>query len=299
MIDTTKPVGELFTRIYLERGKPTEDSELFRRRLGGYVQSKFFSKHATLQSYFKQETGLSVKSALGATGGVYCYMEDFFVDVPLQKLLNIITLVWRFLWENYSDTKIVNGKYKDVCPKADAWHHFVIRVFEEENIGYTCDEKCGIHYLIDEEFEKNIISVLSCLEADRYKGIKAAVKNAHHHLDSNPRDTKAAVRSIFEALEILVKLMVDTKNLNSWVIRNPIKEIIQEHYNDNETAATAAASMCEGFALWVDGLHLYRHGQSSSEPVLPPLDLTIYTLSSGASFLRWLVNIDTTLREQS
>jgi len=47
-----------------------------------------------------------------------------------------------------------------------------------------------------------------------------------------------------------------------------------------------------GFADWVDAVHNYRHGQGLPEPVAPPIDLTVYMLSSGASFLRWLVTID-------
>ena len=39
-----RPVGELFSRAYGERGAPIEDSPVFRRRLGTYVDNKINHK---------------------------------------------------------------------------------------------------------------------------------------------------------------------------------------------------------------------------------------------------------------
>jgi len=37
---------------------------------------------------------------------------------------------------------------------------------------------------------------------------------------------------------------------------------------------------------------MYRHGQKVEKPSKPPMGLTILVLSSGAAYLRWLVEID-------
>jgi len=50
--------------------------------------------------------------------------------------------------------------------------------------------------------------------------------------------------------------------------------------------------MFDSFALWVNGIHLYRHGQDDAQPVRPPIDLAIYIMSSGSSFLRWLIELN-------
>ena len=42
----------------------------------------------------------------------------------------------------------------------------------------------------------------------------------------------------------------------------------------------------------LDSIHNFRHGQDVQEPKDPPIEFTVYILSSGASFLRWLVEID-------
>jgi hypothetical protein len=107
-----------------------------------------------------------------------------------------------------------------------------------------------------------------------------------------PTDNKAAVRSIFEAIEILVKQMVQTNNLNKWVIENSLKEKCIPLYSTNEISKKVVSEMFDGFAKWVDALHNYRHGQPNNEPIAPTEDMCIYVLSSGSAFLRWLIGMD-------
>lgn len=298
MTDTQKPIGELFTHAYLERGDTAEDGELFRRRLGGYVQSKLYKDHAKLNSFLKLETGLTVK-VTALKYGAYNHFEEFFVSIPIQKLLDIITLIWRFLWGNHAISRAVNGKITRICNEAENWHAFVTRVFNEENLGYMLDARCGVHFLVDEEFERNRASLISCLDFDRYAGVKEAFENSHRYLDSSPPDTKASVRAMFESIEILVKLMVETKNLNKWIVESTLKEKVLTVFGDDETARNTVSLSFDGFANWVHGLHNYRHGQGKEGPVAPPLDFTIYVLSSGAAFLRWLAGLDQELLQSN
>jgi pyruvate-formate lyase len=116
---------------------------------------------------------------------------------------------------------------------------------------------------------------------------------AYQYLDTQPMDAKGAVRSIFESIEILVKQMVPTNNLNKWVVENTLKEKCLTCYASDATAKTVMAKMFDGFALWVDSIHNYRHGQADTNPVAPPLNIAIYTLSSGTAFLRWLIELNT------
>jgi hypothetical protein len=81
---------------------------------------------------------------------------------------------------------------------AEKWKSFVVRVLREENVGYTVDHQCGVHYFVDEEFERNRASTLAVLGHPRYLSMRAAFDDAYRHMDSNPRDTKASVRSMFE-----------------------------------------------------------------------------------------------------
>ncbi len=181
---------------------------------------------------------------------------------------------------------------------AEQWKKFVSRALEEENVGYRLDDECGVHYFVDEEFERNRASTLSLIEDPKYVSVRTAFDDAYRHLDSDPMDTKAASRSMFEALEILVKQMVDTKNLNQWVVKNKLKALCLTGFSNEETARTVSSEFFDGFAHWVHGLHNYRHGQESVDPVAPSEELAIYILSSGSAFLRWLVQINNNLNNK-
>lgn len=270
------PIGQLFSHVYCDRSSPSRDSELFRRRIGTFCVSNFSRVNYDLGKKLIHEIGLEIPSVMG----VYQF-DNFFLKIDLTHMLNAITLVWRI------------GVDFRLIQQANIWHSFVKRTLQEEDMGYYLDDKCGVHYLVDEEFERSRISLLRCLQNGRYLGIKTAFEDAHRHLDSSPPDTKAAVRSMFESLEILVKQMVHTNNLNKWAAENSLKELAKETYKNDPIAIKVVDSIFDGFGKWIDGIHNYRHGQALPEPVAPPIGFAVFVLSSGASYLRWLVEIDT------
>jgi hypothetical protein len=188
---------------------------------------------------------------------------------------------------------------RDYTHNDKEWMNFVERVFKEENLGYKLDSKCGVHYFVDEEFERNRFSALSGLMKPQYAGIRAAYEDAYRYMDSIPADSKAAVRAMFEAIEILVKQMVQTNNLNKYSVEKLLKDKCMPLYSDNEISQKVLSQMFDGFAQWVDAIHNYRHGQPNDEPVAPTEDMCIYILSSGSSFLRWLIGMDNRLNLQS
>lgn len=272
------PEGQLFTHVYCDRGIPINDSETFRRRIGRFCQDLTWDYNYEFGKYLIKETGLKFPY------GNFYKIEDFFVSVELKYMLNAITLVWRFLDHDHEDSLYTQDLAED-------WKLFVKRTLNEENLGYRLDDKCGVHYLIDEEFERNRISTVSCLQDSKYSAVLAAFEDSHRHLDSIPPDTKASVRSLFESIEILIKQMVSTDRLNKKAVTK-LKDIAVLAYSDDKTAQKVVGHIFNGFANWVDGMHNYRHGQDIPEPVAPPMDLTVHIISSGTSFLRWLVEID-------
>ena len=286
MADQEHTTGQLFTRVYTERGKPVQDNAPFRRRLGAYVQTKFDDNHYQLHHYLEIEAGLIVPNWPGVEGNVYEFGK-FFETIEIQQLLNAITLIWKY----FSAAESYKRRY------ARNWVDFVARVFREENLGYSLDEKCGVHFLVDEEFERNRVSALRSLDQPRYAGVRDSFEAAHKYLDLETQDTKAAVRSIFESLEILTKLMVNSRNLSSHVIEKTIKPLYQQVHTGDTTAIAAMDQIFDGFAKWVDGLHYSRHGQSESQPVSPPIGFAIYAVSSGAAMLRYLVELDAAILE--
>ncbi len=270
--------GKRFSLLYLERSVPVRDSQRFRNRLAAYYMDN-------LDEYYCGEIIKIIKTETGAvipSSGYGYNVCDFFKENPIRDVLDAITLIYQVVASSHL---------------GERWKSFVSRVLSEENLGYKLDSKCSVHYFVDEEFERNRFSTLSILDDPKYNATKAAYEDAYRHMDNNPMDTKAAVRSMFESIEILVKQMVKTKNLNKWVVENLLKEKCLTLYKDDGTTFKVTCELFDGFAHWVDALHNYRHGQASDEPVAPSEGVAIYVLSSGSSFLRWLAGINNSLNK--
>jgi hypothetical protein len=298
MTENQRPEGELFARLYLERGAPAQDSQFFRNRLEAFLLKNHHKDYAEIAGYLKEEAGLIVEVTWQEKFGVFYNFAKFVTETRIEHLLSAITLIWRFLygkhafWRNKeAGIDLAKEGYYD-RPQAAAWLKFVERALREENMAYTVDAKCGLHYYVDEEFERNRHSALKALESPRYAGARAAFEDAYKHFDGQPADTKAAVRSAFEAVEVLARLIVpESKNLNRWLVENKLKPLAVRAAKD-APEADAITKIFDGIAQCVDGLHYYRHGQGVERAVAPTLTLTVYAISSAAATLRWLAEID-------
>ncbi len=266
--------GKRFSLVYLDRTEPVKDSQRFRNRLVAYYRDHLYERYNDVTvKVLQKEAGIEVPYFHGFS------VTDVLKKNELRDVLDSITLIYKTILVR-RNTELAND-----------WKLFVVRCLQEENVGYQLDDACGVHYFVDEEFERNRYSTLQALEDPELSGVRAAFEDAYRHLDSSPTDSKASVRSMFEALEILVKQMVKTKNLNKWIVENTLKDLAKETLATDETEKQVISEMFDGFALWVNGLHNYRHGQPDEAPVSPSEEVTIYSLSSGTSFLRLLLEI--------
>jgi hypothetical protein len=68
--------------------------------------------------------------------------------------------------------------------------------------------------------------------------------------------------------------------------------LLQKHYAKDATAGRSAAKMLSSLKDWVDAAHFYRHEEGAEKIAQPPLKLAVYIVSTGASHLRWLAEID-------
>lgn len=277
--------GELFSRAYLRPERLDSDSKKFRVRLGAYVHAGMDGQRKALRDYLQIEAGISVPwTASGVDFG------KFFAEAPIHDVLNAVTLIWRRLLSDEQFTRRLASHL--VQSQSVRWLEFVARAMREEQVGYRLDERCGVHHFVDEEFERSRAAVLAGLGAPRYQAVRAAFEQAHGHLDAQPQDTKASVRSAFEAAEILAKLMVpEAQNLNKVMIEKRLKPLILESITI-PTDRLMQDRLVDSFGLFVDSVHPYRHGQGVDDPIQPPLEIAIHVLSSVATALRWLVVVD-------
>lgn len=262
-----------FSLLYLERGQPTRDSVRFRNRLAAFF-SESLSNHFNLPvtKLYEIETGAKVPSY--GYGSVFA---DVFRKAELRDVLDAITIVYRVI------------SAKQDRRSALAWLEFVARAMREENLGHKVDARCIVHYYVDQEFERNRAATVAVLERPEFAATKAAFEDAYRHLDAIPRDTKAAVRSMFEALEILARLIVPgAKNLNRWLAQNTLKKNCLAVTDGDTVEQEVLSRLFDGMAEWIDAIHNYRHGQASREPIAPSEDLAVFVLSTGSAYLRQL-----------
>ena len=105
-----------------------------------------------------------------------------------------------------------------------------------------------------------------------------------------------AIRHTFEAAEILFRLICPkAPRLGGAEINTHLKPLVETLYSGDQTACRASMKLLASFSDWVDGAHFYRHGQGTEEPTQAPLEIAVLAISMGASFIRWLAEIDQAL----
>jgi hypothetical protein len=264
-----------FSQLYLDRGKATRDNVRFRRRLAAYFsETHEDSLGRSCINAYQRETGAEVKWS--SSGLMF---SSVFRDAEIRDVLDAITVVYDVLrGSRYSPT---------VDPMK--WRAFVARVLHEENVGYRVDQACVVHFHVDEEFERNRAAALSTLELPQLQGVRAAFEDAYRHLDADPQDAKASVRSMFEAVEMLAKLIVPsaerlTRSLCVQKLKDAVLAVSPQDQTQQESMAQSFASL----GYWVEAAHEYRHGQRSEEAVAPSEDYAVLLVSTGTAHLRHL-----------
>lgn len=263
-------LGLRFSQNYLERGLPLKDSPRARRRL--YRLFTQLKSSADYASPLETETGAKIPFAH------YDYnWEGFFEGNLLRDVLDAITVFYPIMAKAY--------KSKD-------WIAGCERIFREENLGYTVDELGGVHFHVDQEFNRNWSSTLACLGLPRYEAARKEFKSAQMALDGHPKRGADAVKHLFSAIETVFRLMLTVKvsRLGAAEVKREFRAAISGQYTG--PAKDAVSRQVEAFAEWTTSAHLYRHAPESEVPHDPPDELLALLLSTGAAYLRWLLTLD-------
>jgi hypothetical protein len=275
MPDEDKPLGQLFAHVYLERGKPTEDSPTMRRRLAANIEDS--KVEYTLAPVITRELGVDVKN-----------WRHFFANQDIIVVLNAITVAYKHLVRESQGSRF----------SADAFVQMVRRIFAEENVSYQIDDRCGVHPLVDAEFDANRHATVSALAGPRYDNARDCLEKAHSAFSELPADGKGAIRNTFSAAECLFKLMLPKKIKLDAASVQSLQPVVQRAYAGDRNALTTGSKMLSCLADWVDGNHPYRHEPGHEEIAQPPLELAVNLVSLGHSFIRWLAELDQAEREE-
>ena len=271
----TLPIGQRFSLTYVERGSAERDTQRFRRRLEtrfAALADRDFGD--AFGRYLVAETGADVYQSAG-----YYWPSKVFQKGEIRVVLDAITCFYAFL------------VVRNYAGRASAWQAFVARCLDEENMGYRLDEKCGVHYHVDAAFEANRISTIAVLAHQMFANARSNFEDACRHMDGDPRDTKAAVRSMFEAAEVLGKqLCPGVQQLRGRMIEDVMKPRVAALVANDSTEQAVWSGMLVGMVDWVNAMHNYRHGQPGPDPVAPSDELAIFIMNSGTTYVRALAS---------
>ncbi len=274
-----------FSQFYLPPQEYVTDNNKMRIRMGSYLSSLGYrSKNMSnfsLAQRVTQYAGIPVPG-YHATDKSYVYnFNQLCNEISIIELLDIITIIYDGLTNQTEKHELI--KFANDC-------------FIEEGLAYVMNQQGEVRFRPDDEFERNKTLTLKSLIGSNFTAVLEAFNHAYNEFQTDISKGKSALRYIFEANEILFKKLAKPKydfdQLNSSnieKIKNHIADDIINHLDT--TAKQATLRFLESYKKWVDAMHPYRHGQDVDTYNNPPIDLTIFALSSGASYLRWLASI--------
>jgi hypothetical protein len=276
------PIGKRFSHNYLKRGDPGADSVRMRRRMASLIYS--IEELGDFSGTVSRELGVDVP---------WNYVADwpsFFQTCELQDVLDLVTVAYRFL-----KGKEAKGLRDWRAP--DRWTQEVQRIFTEENLHYRVDDKGGVHFSFDAEFAFNTAAALASLRSDRFRNARASYEGAMAELAKAPPNGKDAIRGIFACAEGIFRLMfADSPRLTAQEVQK-MEPYLQKLHAGDAVAIGSALKLINAFKDWIDAAHFYRHEAGKEEQHQPPIRLAVLAVSMGASFIRWLAEIDASIRQ--
>ncbi|MGR9503845.1 hypothetical protein [Rhizobium leguminosarum] len=276
-----QPEGIRFSQVYLRRADLLADSTRMRNRIAVAIAE------AGESSEDLRKFGQRIQSEQGILIGRSSYPYEWppiLKAMDIRDVLDSITTI-------YNSISGYNGAIQAQRRKAFLDH--CRRILSEEQVRYQIDDKGGVHFAVDQEFEAVRISTISGLGASRYNGVRALYDEAFAALDRTPPDGKAALRSAFFATESLFRLIFPSSHqLSSGEIQKHLEPLVNRVYANQKPAINLAQKLVASLKDWIDGAHFYRHEPGDEEPAQPPLELAIYMVSEAGGHLRWLAKLD-------
>ncbi|RWN27856.1 MAG: hypothetical protein EOR97_25130 [Mesorhizobium sp.] len=258
--------GGFFRRNYVREPVLLADSVRARRRLARW----FWATKVGDRNAFavRMERLFGIDYPTGFEGYVH---DDFWRDEDITDVLSGITL-----WLQMSHLR------------ADALAE-VRAILTEEALRYRIDAKGGVHFFIDEEFERSIQSTVAGLGSPRFIAANHALENALSNLDVAKQSGKGLISGTFEAVESAFLTIISPTShdrINLKAIDDHLKPKLLNHFSGYPEANDKVDRLLETFKAWVKSAHPFRHGAGFDQIHEAPLDLAIASAAQGLSFLR-------------
>lgn len=273
-----------FSHVYCIPEISVAESSRFRGRLGSYATK--LDTPWVLAERIERETGVRVPYV-----GTQKSLDVFFQKAEMRDVLDAITHIYAYYVDLAKLLEAFPSEASSAHENARAWKAFVQRVAAEEHMAYEIDEDCQVRYAVDEAYALSRKATLAGLQDSRWNAVRAEFERAFAALDGDKKDTNGAIRAMAASVESCVKVIIGNgiARIGPPEIEKYLWPTVQVFYKEDRVAALAGHQMLKALSDWITAAHQYRHGQDSEHEVSAPFDLAIQFLSSGASFIRWLI----------
>jgi hypothetical protein len=268
-----------YSQLYIERGQRIPDSLRFRNRLAAFF---YRLNRDELGHKIRGSIVASIHEDLGCQvpfEGAAHSLPRFIRETEIRDVLDAITIAARVI-----TAALPRGS-------SPQWQKLVARVFEEENLSYRLGPDDVVHPFIDVEFEVTRAATIAALGGPQFGEARRDFDAALRHLRDG--EHKQAIRAMFPAVETAAKVLYPGRfaRLDVSAVQRDMSQRLDEKYVGNQPAITAGRGLLRSFEQWIVASQPYRHGQEVQEPTEPPQDLAVAHISTGATFLRWMIEL--------
>ncbi len=200
-------------------------------------------------------------------------------QMSIHDLLSVVTLLGTSL-----DTPAYRKNFR-------LFRDGVQRIFAEERVGYSVDEKLGIHPALDAEFERSISSIIGVLTKTEYSTEAEFIRQSEMALLADPLDGRAAINAVYQAAENLFKRLTKKQNITVRSVRADLRPIAVFSDSRDDKGNRAVDKMLTSFEEWVAACHNYRHAPGSNATLQPTEALALLMVSQGYAYVRWLADL--------
>ncbi|WP_421697902.1 hypothetical protein [Ancylobacter sp.] len=261
----------LYSRAYMQPEALLPDSRRLRVRLAA-IASQFELTHDDMARLIRRKLGVEVPSS--AYGH---HFSDWLLKCEVRDLLDFVTL----------GVVMLTGR------ESERYIKEVAAAFAEENVAYEVTSRGEVRPKVDNEFAATIQAALARMDRDRYRAIRKEFEEGQAALTAVNPDWSRSTYHTFRANEILFKLIDPAQpRLAADKAEQVYTPLVQAAYVGNRHLILEATSALRGYKNWINAAHFERHAPGSEEPHDMPQSLGALMVSQGASYLRWLLDLD-------
>jgi hypothetical protein len=261
--------GAIFRRNYVRSEVRLSDSMRARRRVLMTFMALNEHRQNAIVRLVQHDLGLDYPNS-----GFGYNHEKYWTKIEIDDFLSSVTYIFREATNQRTTLSLLR------------------QIFAEEFLRYSIDDLGGVHYLVDEQFERNVASAIDGLGAAKFAASRHALELALEGMNGADRSGKALIRGVFEALEsaFLVRILPEIHNrINDQNIEQHLRPILIARYANVPEPDDKVDRVLALLKAWVKTAHPFRHGVAFEAIHEAPFDYAILIADQGMAFLRYIV----------